>query len=96
MTEKWGNMRADALKRRCPRLGSRVSFTFCLTGGGDQKPCWKIYDCWWEIFDVAAYLEAHLSAEALEDLRSRAASPPGNKLASIIEIARQAKNPNNE
>ncbi len=81
----------DSPQRRCPRLGSKVGFSYCLSAGDEGFPCWKIFDCWWEIFDVEAYLREHLSAEAFAQLRQKAASPPKNKVASIIEIAEQAK-----
>jgi hypothetical protein len=81
-----------ALERRCPRLGSRITFAYCLQGGEDAaSPCWKSYDCWWEIFDVAAYLEAHLPEDTLQRLSAKAQGPPPNKLLSIVDIARQAK-----
>ena len=91
MTDKTSDIDPETLKRRCPRLGSEVVFTYCLTGGDDEKPCWKIFDCWWEHFDVEAWLRARLSPAALEDLKTRASSPPKNKLTSILEIAQQAK-----
>jgi len=81
----------DELKRRCPRLGSRIPFRFCLTGGDDKQPCWKIFDCWWEIFDVHTYLSTTLTAEEFDQLRAKASAPPKNKLAGIFEIAEQAR-----
>ncbi|MFO7840462.1 MAG: hypothetical protein R6X08_13305 [Desulfosalsimonadaceae bacterium] len=81
----------NSLQRRCPRLGSKVGFSYCLSAGDGDGPCWKIFDCWWEIFDVEGYLREHLSAEAFERLRRKAEAPPRNKIASIIEIAEQAK-----
>jgi len=85
------------LERRCPRLGSKISFRYCLISGEDDNPCWKIFDCWWEYFDVAAYLKANLPAEMFEQLARQAATTQAkNKLASIVEIAEQAKNKKNE
>lgn len=91
MTDHTSDIDPETLKRRCPRLGSEVDFTYCLTGGDEEKPCWKIFDCWWERFDVDAWLRARLSPAVLEDLKIRASSPPKNKLTSILEIARQAQ-----
>ncbi len=96
MTDKENEITYEKLKRRCPRLGSEVSFAYCLTGGADEKPCWKIFDCWWEIFDVTAYLKTRLSPETFEALKARASAPPENKLTSIIEIAQQAKKAKNK
>ncbi|HMA85471.1 MAG TPA: hypothetical protein VKN73_07195 [Desulfosalsimonadaceae bacterium] len=81
----------DNLERRCPRLGSKITFRYCLISGEDDNPCWKIFDCWWEQFDVASYLKAHLPAEVFEKLVETAAVQPKNKLTSIVEIAEQAK-----
>jgi len=91
MTDNTSDIDPETLKRRCPRLGSEVDVTYCLTGGDAEKPCWKIFDCWWERFDVDAWLRARLSPAVLEDLKIRASSPPKNKLTSILEIARQAQ-----
>lgn len=84
------------LERRCPRLGSRISFRYCLISGEDDNPCWKIFDCWWEYFDVESYLKANLPAEVFEQLVEKAAAQPKNKLASIVEIAEQAKKRKNK
>lgn len=81
----------DNLERRCPRLGTRISFRYCLISGEDDNPCWKIFDCWWERFDVVSYLKANLPAEVFKQLVEKAASQPKNKLTSIVEIAEQAK-----
>ena len=84
------------LERRCPRLGSKISFRYCLISGDDDNPCWKIFDCWWEQFDVESYLKANLPAEVLEQLVEKAADQPKNKLTSIVEIAEQAKKRKNK
>lgn len=77
----------DQIERRCPRLGSEVSFHFCRTSE-DGRPCFKVLDCWWESFDVAAYFKARLSPEAFDRL-SHPAAP--NKVASLVDIIRQAQ-----
>lgn len=81
----------ETLKRRCPRLGSPIEFGYCLSAGDDKQACWKIFDCWWEIFDVAAYLRNSLPAQEFEQLQAKAAAPPKNKLTGILEIAEQAR-----
>ena len=86
----------DNLERRCPRLGSRITFRYCLISGEDDNPCWKIFDCWWEQFDVESYLKANLPAEAFEKLVEKAAAQPKNKITSILEIAEQAKKQKNK
>ena len=78
----------DNLEIRCPRLGSVIPFRYCLISGEDSLPCFKIMDCWWEIFDVDAYLKANLPADVYNSLLSARPKP---KVASIVEIAEQAK-----
>jgi len=73
--------------RRCPRLGGPVPFKYCLHSGEDG-PCFKIMDCWWEAFDIRSYLEEHLSPEAFERLM---AAKPKPKVASLVELVEQAK-----
>lgn len=85
------NKDIDNLERRCPRLGSKITFRYCLISGDDDNPCWKIFDCWWEQFDVESYLKANLPAEMFTQLFEKAASQPKNKVASIVEIAEQAQ-----
>ena len=78
----------DTRERRCPRLGGPVPFKYCMDQGGNTGPCFKIRDCWWEEFDIQAYLEEHLSPKELEKLM--AAKPP-SKVASLVDLIEQAK-----
>lgn len=81
-------MMHDKLERRCPRLGSVVSFGYCRTCGNEKHPCFKVFDCWWEQFDVTAYFKERLSAEAFEQLVQ--AKPP-NKVSSLLDLIQQAQ-----
>jgi hypothetical protein len=56
--------------------------------GDSRLPCWKVIDCWWEIFDIKTYLEKNLSAEDFQELVSQ---KPKNKVTSILEMIEQAK-----
>jgi hypothetical protein len=76
------------LERRCPRLGGPVTFGYCRTAGRNRSPCFKVFDCWWERFDVVGYLRHRLPAEAFNDLRN--ARPP-EKTASLVDMIRQAR-----
>ncbi len=76
-------------QRRCPRLGHPVPFSYCLQGGDDHGPCWKIADCWWEIFDVVAYLHAHFPPETVSVLLTP--GPPKPKITGLVELIEQAK-----
>jgi hypothetical protein len=80
----------DNLKRQCPRLGSPIPFNYCMMSGEDDGICWKILDCWWETFDVEAYLKANMPESAFQQLMATA-DKPKNKIASILDIVEQAK-----
>jgi N utilization substance protein B len=78
----------DSLEQRCPRLGGPVPFKYCRTTGEGGMPCFKIMDCWWEIFDIRTYLENSLSEAELTALLE--AKPP-DKIASILDLIERAK-----
>ena len=79
--------REDHRSRRCPRLGHDVTFGFCRRQHGGTL-CSRILDCWWETFDVRAFLEAEMP-EKLAELSAHSSSPP--KLASILDLVEQAR-----
>ncbi|MFC1857861.1 hypothetical protein ACFL9U_07490 [Thermodesulfobacteriota bacterium] len=79
----------DGLEHRCPRLGGTITFGYCRTSGGEEElPCWKIFDCWWEIFDVANYLKQSLPEDKFDRIAN---TQPKPKIASLLEIIEQAK-----
>ena len=80
----------DDQELRCPRLGSVIPFRYCIISGDNDLPCWKILDCWWEIFDVEGYLKQNLPESVFNEL-IKTAEKPKNKIGSIIEIAQQVK-----
>jgi hypothetical protein len=75
---------------RCRRLGHEVTFGYCRqeTAG---KPCRLILDCWWERFDVRAFLQTHLPEAAMAEVERAATSPPPSKVLSLVEMIEQAK-----
>lgn len=75
---------------RCRRLGHEVAFGYCRqeTAG---RPCRLILDCWWERFDVRAFLRAHLPAEVTADVERNANSPPPSKVLSLLDLIQQTK-----
>ncbi len=79
----------DSLKRRCPRLGGPVTFGYCKTAGEKLPQCHKIFDCWWEYFDVFTYLKSVLPEDEFNALRQKPGPEP--KLASIVELIARAK-----
>jgi hypothetical protein len=78
------------MERRCPRLGSDISFHYCLISGEDDGPCFKILDCWWEYFDVTDYLRRNMPEAAFAELILKAEKPK-NKIGSIIDIIRKVQ-----
>jgi hypothetical protein len=78
----------EELDTRCPRLGGTVPFRYCMAPG-ESTPCYKILDCWWEIFDVTSYLKARLPEEALHKLFEDRVQP--NRLNTILELIAKYK-----
>ena len=78
----------DLLERRCPRLGGPVLFSYCKTSGDNHSICWKIFDCWWECFDVVGYLKKSLPKDKFKKLAN---SKPKQKIVSLVELIEQAK-----
>jgi hypothetical protein len=76
------------LQRRCPRLGGPVSFHYCKTCESQQQACWKIIDCWWEVFDVVRYLQDTLPPEQFNCL---VAKKPKSKVTSLIDNIEHAR-----
>lgn len=83
-----GDTGHDARERRCPRLGHPVTFAYCRLHAAEKGPCFKALDCWWEIFDVAAYFKERLSEE---DFARLAEAKPKPKICSILELIQQAR-----
>ena len=78
----------DALQRRCPRLGSMISFSYCRTVDQEGLPCFKIFDCWWEQFDVVRHMRNCLSPEDFQRLNGMG---PPDKVNSLLALVRQAR-----
>ncbi len=81
-------MKPDDLTVRCPRLGSNVGFGYCRKCGDGQSPCFKVFDCWWETFDVVAYFKERLSDEEFAKIAN---SRPKPKVSSLLELIEQAR-----
>ena len=78
----------DHLERRCPRLGGDISFGYCRTSGDNDSVCWKIFDCWWEYFDVVAHLKKYLPEDQFNRILQARPKP---KIVSLVELIEQAK-----
>jgi hypothetical protein len=78
----------DNWEIRCPRLGGPVPFTYCEKSGSNGQPCFKVMDCWWQRFDVGAYLKHRLTEAEYEALLNKQPRP---KLSGILELIAQAR-----
>ena len=76
----------DARCRRCPMLGHEVPFSYCRSPGR-ELPCGRIFDCWWEAFDVASFLRAHLDEQEIQQILA----PREAKVTSLVDLIRRAK-----
>ena len=76
----------DSLKRRCPMLGHDLAFSYCRAPGR-ELPCGKIFDCWWETFDVESFVRAHFTEEQVGQILA----PREDKLVSLLEQIERAK-----
>ncbi len=81
----------ENLDRRCPVLGGPVTFKYCMKCGDEGNPCWKIIDCWWEEFDIMAYLKDTLSESVIEKLVNVRPKPKVSTLVELIEKAESRK-----
>ena len=76
----------DGRKLRCRMLGHEVDFAYCRAPGA-ELPCRKILDCWFETFDVEAFLREHYSEEQIAQILA----PPAPKIASLVDLIQQAQ-----
>ena len=67
----------------CARLGHFVPFRYCLHPA-HEDPCFRILDCWWQIFDVVGYLETKLPEAVYRRLLEGGTSP--NRMEGILKI----------
>lgn len=76
----------DQRTRRCPILGHPINFSYCRKPG-KKIPCRKIFDCWWETFDIKVFMEDNYDAETLLQI----VSPHQEKMVSLFEIMKRAQ-----
>jgi hypothetical protein len=78
--------RYDRRVRHCPTLGHEVEFSYCRAPGA-PLPCGRIFDCWWEQFDVRAFIEAHYNPQQVAQILA----PRQPKIVTLVELIEQAK-----
>ena len=76
----------DKRNIRCRMLGHELTFGYCRQPGRDL-PCAKIFDCWFEIFNVEEFMREHYTEEQIRQILT----PPKPKMASLLEIIQQAQ-----
>jgi len=76
----------DELRRRCPMLGHEVTFGYCRKVK-EGLPCWKVLDCWFELFPVQDFVRVHYT----EEQRERFLARPKPKILSLVELIEQAR-----
>ncbi|MFW5774683.1 MAG: hypothetical protein ACOCW2_00215 [Chitinivibrionales bacterium] len=72
--------------RYCPSLGHQIAFSYCRKPGSDV-PCRRIFDCWWERFDITAFMQTHYDEETLR----KVTAPAQPKMASLAQIIKEAQ-----
>jgi len=76
----------DGRRRRCPMLGHDVPFAYCRAPGS-EIPCRRVFDCWWETFEVEAFVRAHYrEADVAKTL-----APRQDKADTIVELIERAR-----
>ena len=77
----------DRHKRRCPMLGHEVAFGYCREYR-DGLPCRRVFDCWFEQFDINTFMRGHYTEEQIEQITA----PPREKIVSLYECIQKARN----
>jgi hypothetical protein len=67
-------------------LGHSLTFAYCRAPGS-SRPCRKILDCWWEAFEVEAFIRARYGDESLAEITS----PPKEKVLTLLQLIEQAR-----
>jgi len=76
----------DRKKIYCRKLGHHLTFHYCRTTES-AKLCPKIVDCWFDIFDVRAFLEKHCTDAEMKPLFEE----PAPKVLTLIDLIEKAR-----
>lgn len=76
----------DDKKMYCRMLGHEIGFGYCRLGGSGQA-CRKVFDCWFETFDIGGFMREHFTEEDIKAILA----PPKPKMASLIEMIQEAQ-----
>jgi hypothetical protein len=78
----------DQRRRHCPMLGHEISLCYCRAPAA-PLPCGKIFDCWWEHFDVVGFMKDHFTQQQVEQILS---SRP-DRVTTILGLIEKARKP---
>jgi len=81
---------SDDFAIRCPRLGHQINFTYCRSEN-DGLPCFKTLDCWYNHFNVQAFLAKELTNKDYEKTFLQKGKPKILSLFDLIQQARERK-----
>lgn len=81
------NPPSDEFTIRCPRLGHQINFAYCRSENSG-RPCFKTLDCWYNHFDVHAFLKEKLTREDFAKTFENKVKP---KVSSLLDLIEQAK-----
>ena len=70
----------------CRMLGHEIPFSYCRQGAG-SFPCRKIFDCWFQIFDIQAFMKEYFTDEQISEI----VSPPKPKITTLIDLIQKAQ-----
>ncbi len=76
----------DTRTRYCPKLGHEIAFSYCRAPGEDT-PCRRIYSCWWQQFDIHAFMAEHYDHAT----RAKMAEPLPDRATSLFDMLKQAQ-----
>jgi hypothetical protein len=76
----------DTLRGYCRRLGHEVDFAYCRVAA-EGSPCFKILDCWFERFDIQAYMKARYAPDEMASILAE----PRSKVATLYDLIEKAK-----
>ena len=76
----------DHRKIRCRMLGHEITFAYCREPGA-ELPCRKIFDCWFERFDIENFIRRHYPQDQIEKILT----PTQPKITSLVDLIEQAQ-----
>jgi hypothetical protein len=76
----------DNEKIYCRMLGHDVTFSYCRNTTSSQ-PCRKIFDCWFERFDIDKFMRENYSEQQIKEILE----PPMPKMVFLAELIKKSQ-----